>query len=363
MKSKVFYTSMRATPEMNLLKKLEILLEKVGISEIINPGELVAIKLHFGEPGNLAFIRPQYVRVVVDKVKSLGGKPFLTDTNTLYHGKRSNAVDHIESALLNGFSYTTVGAPIVIADGLRGNEEVEVEVNLKHIKKAKIGSAIVYADALIALTHFKGHVSTGFGGTLKNVGMGCASRSGKLEQHSTSKPYVDEKRCVACGVCEKNCPVGAIKVEKHAVIDYDVCIGCGECVAVCIYGGMNPRWDESSDILSEKIAEYAYAVMKIKKDKCIFVSFIIDVSPDCDCASWNDLPIVPNLGILASKDPVALDQACVDLVNKAPVLIDPKAQGDPFKFVHPNVDWRKQLEHGEEIGLGSREYELVKIGV
>lgn len=162
---------MRATSEINLLKKLEILLEKVGISEIIRPGELVAIKLHFGEPGNLAFIRPQYVRVVVEKVKSLKGKPFLTDTNTLYYEKRSNSVDHIESALFNGFSYVTVGAPIIIADGLRGNEEVEIEVNLEHVRKAKIGSAIVHADVLIALTHFKGHVATGFGGTLKNVGM------------------------------------------------------------------------------------------------------------------------------------------------------------------------------------------------
>lgn len=353
--STVYFTDLTTSPGMGLLRKLELLLEKAGIAETVSKDELVAIKIHFGELGNLAYIRPNYVRMVTDKVKKLGGKPFVTDANTLYKGSRSNAVDHLSTASLNGFTPEVVGAPIVIADGLRGSDEVEVEVEGKYVKKAKIGTAIAQADAIVVMTHFKGHEQTGFGGTIKNVGMGSASRAGKLEQHSTSKPVVSAENCVSCGMCETYCPTGAVKVGDRAVIDYDACIGCGQCVAMCNYGAMVPEWNASSDLLSRKMVEYSHAVLKGKREKTIFVSFITNISPDCDCWSINRPPIAPDIGIAASTDPVALDQACVDLVMN-------KVGEDPFHKAHPEVSWKEQLEYAEQFGLGSRKYELKTVG-
>jgi len=352
--SKVYFTDLTTTPGMGLMKKVEILLKEAGIGEIVKKDDLVAIKIHFGEYGNLAYIRPNYVRTVTDMIKKLGGKPFVTDANTLYKGSRSNAVDHLQTATLNGFTPEVIGAPVIIADGLRGSDEIEVEIDGEYIKKAKIASAIALADALVVMTHFKGHEQTGFGGTLKNIGMGSAARAGKLEQHSTSKPIVIAENCVACGMCERYCPTGAVKVLDHSVIDYDTCIGCGQCVAMCNYGAMVPEWNASSELLSRKIAEYSKAVLKDKR--AIFISFITQVSPDCDCWSINRPPIVPDIGIAASTDPVALDQACVDLVIKT-------VGEDPFHKSHPAVSWSEQLEHAEKIGLGSRKYELKKVAI
>lgn len=350
--SVVYFTDLSTNASMNLLKKLEVLLDKVELAKVVGQNHFVAIKIHFGEYGNLAFIRPQYVKVVADQIKKYGGKPFLTDSNTLYRGNRSNAIDHLLNAYMNGFGYEVTGAPVVIADGLRGSDEIKVRINKTHIKEAKIGSAIALSDSLVVMTHFKGHEQTGFGGTLKNVGMGSASRAGKLEQHSESKPYVVVENCVACRMCEKNCPVRAITVFKFATIDYAKCIGCGQCIAMCNYGAMSPKWSDSSELLSKKMVEYAYAVLKDKK--AIFISFLTDISPDCDCWHANRPPIAPNIGILASIDPVALDQACIDLVVQR--------QGkDPFLEVHPKVTWETQLSYAQEMGLGFRKYELVKI--
>ena len=358
--STVYFTDMSTTPGMSLLQKLKLLVDRTGISEVVKKDDLVAIKIHFGEYGNMAYIRPNYVRVLTDRVKELGGKPFLTDANTLYKGSRSNAIDHLWTATVNGFVQEVTGAPLVIADGLRGSDEVEVPIDGQYVKNAKIGSAIALSNVVIAVTHFKGHEQTGFGGTLKNLGMGSASRSGKLEQHSTSKPVVVTDNCTACGMCERHCPTGAVKVVKgengkrYALIDYDACIGCGECVAMCDYGAMTPQWNASSDLLSMKIAEYSKAVLKDKRG--LFISFITNVSPDCDCWSINRPPVAPDIGIAASIDPVALDQACIDLVIKT-------VGKDPFHEVHPEVSWKAQLEHGEKIGLGSRKYELKMVGI
>jgi uncharacterized Fe-S center protein len=370
--SKVFFTDLRTKPGMNLLDKLEKLMKTAGIKNIDFKNKFVAIKIHFGEPGNLAYIRPNYARTVVKVIKELGGMPFLTDANTLYTGMRANAVDHLESAMENGFNPMAVGCNVIIADGLKGTDYREVEINLPRCKTAKIGTAIVDADIIISMNHFKGHEMTGFGGALKNLGMGSGSRGGKLEMHSSSQPKIHEKNCVSCGMCIKNCAHEAIKFNesKKAIINYERCVGCGQCVAVCQFEAAQVIWDESADTANEKIAEYAYAVCMDKP--CFHINFIMNVSPNCDCWNSNDMAIIPDLGMVASFDPVALDKACIDMVNKAPIIkgsiIDEvsckshhehEENFDKFSHIHPNTDWKSGLIHGEKIGLGKQEYELI----
>lgn len=365
--SEVYFTSMKTKQGESLLTKLEHLIVRAGLLETISPNDLVAIKLHFGERGNLAYVRPQYVRRVVEQVKAKGGRPFLTDSNTLYAGSRSNAVDHLETAIENGFDYSVVGAPLVIADGLNGKDYVSVPVNLKHFKEVKIGSAAVQADVLLAITHLKGHEATGFGGTLKNLGMGLGSRAGKQQQHSDLLPQVNEEICIACGKCAKWCPAEAIVVEGKAKISQDKCIGCGECTVTCPERAIAINWKTEADIIQEKIAEYTVGVLKGKEGKTGFITFVTNVSPLCDCCGWNDVPIVSDIGILASKDPIAIDQAAVDLINQAhgnPLseLGERHDEPDKFRVLFPNVDWTIQLSYGEKIGLGNREYQLIQIG-
>lgn len=363
--SKVWFTDLRTRPGHNLLDKTEALMRAGAIATIDFKDKFVALKLHLGEPGNIAYIRPNYVARVVKLVRDLGGKPFLTDCNTLYTGGRSNAIDHLLSAQENGFNRIGVGADVIIADGLKGTDYREIPIHLKRCETAKIGTAIADADILISLTHFKGHEQAGFGGTLKNIGMGSGSRGGKMQMHSESKPRIDVEHCVACGMCIRSCAQSAISwnADHKAEIDYTKCVGCGQCVAVCMYGAARPVFEGTNEALNEKIAEYAYAVLQ---DKPAFhVSFIMNVSPNCDCWSSNDAAIVPDIGIAASFDPVALDQACVDLVNKAvanqgSILADTHFEcGDKFTYVHPDTHWELQVAHAEEIGLGTRQYELV----
>ena len=352
--AKVFFTTFKTKAGLSLLQKLRILLERSGFEDSFDKDQLVALKLHFGEYGNLAYIRPNYIRLIVDMVKEAGGNPFLTDANTLYKGTRSNAVNHLDTAEINGFARSVVSAPVIIADGLRGTDEVKIPINGDLVKEAKIGAAVAHADTLISISHFKGHEQAGFGGAIKNIGMGCASRAGKMEQHSSSKPKVRPEKCIRCMLCERNCPVGAIKVTDFAVIDYAQCIGCGQCVAMCNYGAMVPVWNEGADNLCKKMAEYTLAVLKNKRH--FHISFINNVSPNCDCWDSNDVPIAPDIGIAVSTDPVALDQACIDLVIEA-------VHHDPFKEIHPETDWEEQLKHAQKIGLGERDYELIKVGI
>lgn len=332
---------------------------------VISPKDLVAIKIHFGEKGNTACIRPQFIRKIVDKIKQAGGRPFLTDANTLYVGSRSNAVDHIETAIENGFAYATVGAPIIIADGLTGRDYINVSINLKHFVEAKVATAAYHADAIIAVTHFKGHEMTSFGGVLKNIGMGLGSRAAKQAMHSDALPAVDPEKCIACGRCIDWCPQNAITIEETAQIDHNKCIGCGECTITCNEGAIAINWVTSHAVIQEKIVEYTYAVLKNKKGKAGFITFLMDISPNCDCWNYNDYPIVPDIGILASTDPVALDQACVDLINEKETLqnscLNLPAGEDKFRGLYPEIDWSIQLKYGEQIGLGTRKYTLVKI--
>ena len=370
MASKVYFADLRADFHENLQQKLTRLMKTAGMGDIDFTDKYVAIKLHFGEPGNLAFLRPNWAKTVADFVKERGGKPFLTDCNTLYVGGRKNALDHLDSAMLNGFNPMTTGCQILIADGLKGNDEVEVPVaGGEYVKNAKIGRAVMDADVFISLTHFKGHEEAGFGGCLKNIGMGCGSRAGKMEQHNAGKPHVAEKLCIGCGQCRKICAHGAPIIEnRKAHIDHDKCVGCGRCIAVCPKNAVQIHWDETTANLNRKIAEYTKAVVDGRP--CFHISLVIDVSPNCDCHPENDMAIVPNVGMFASFDPVALDMACVDAVNAQTPLrgsaVDDAGEEiehkhDHFQRIHPDTDWHSCLEHGEKIGIGTREYELIKI--
>jgi len=368
--SKVFFTDMRAKSGRNLLDKLEILIKRAGIEQINFKDQFTAIKIHFGEPGNLSYIRANYAARLAKFLLSKQAKPFLTDSGTLYSGQRSNAINHIQSAYENGFNPIAVPCPVIIADGLRSIDYQEIPLDLKYCKTAKIGSAIAEADIVISMTHFKGHEQAGFGGALKNLGMGSASRAGKLELHSSSQPVINEEACTSCGQCVKNCASDAIHLneKKKAQIDYEKCVGCGQCVAVCQFDSAQPVWDNSTEVMNYKIAEYTYAVLKGKPN--FHISFIMDVSPNCDCWDCNDAAIIPNLGIAASFDPVALDMACVDLVTQAGAnlntVLEVNRQGelqntDKFTLIHPNTNWKAGLQHAEEIGLGSMKYELIKV--
>ena len=369
MASKVYFADLRADVHENLQQKLTRLMKTAGMGDIDFRDKFVAIKLHFGEPGNLAFLRPNWARTVADFVKERGGKPFLTDCNTLYVGGRKNALDHMDSAMLNGFNPMTTGCQIIIGDGLKGSDEVEVPVvGGEYVKNAKIGRAVMDADVFISLTHFKGHEEAGFGGCLKNICMGCGSRAGKMEQHNAGKPHVAQKHCIGCGQCRKICAYGAPIIENgKAHIDHDRCVGCGRCIAVCPKNAVQINWDETTINLNRKIAEYTKAVVDGRP--CFHISLVIDVSPNCDCRPENDMAIVPNVGMFASFDPVALDMACVDAVNAQTPLRGSAADDahakahvhDHFQRLHPDTNWRSCLEHGEKIGIGTREYELIKI--
>ena len=368
MGSKVYHIDLRATFQESLPEKLGRLLITAGLEDVLEPRELTAVKIHFGEKGNTAFINPVFVRKIIEVIKKTGASPFLTDTNTLYAGTRSDTPSHLATAVENGFAYSVVGAPVIIADGLRGRSDEQVALNEKNVKTAYVGSDIYHADAMVVLTHFKGHRLTGFGGALKNLGMGCASRRGKLAQHSTVSPKVKRKKCIGCGACVSHCPVGAITLaDKKASVNPDACIGCGDCIIVCPTEAVQIQWNQSVPTFLETMVEYAKAALTDKGGKTLFVSFVTDVSPLCDCIGHSDVPIVPNIGILASTDPVAMDQACVDLVNAeaanpASSLKTNTAPGeDKFKGLHPDVDWPRQLEYAEELGLGSRSYELIKL--
>lgn len=374
-KSQVYFTNFRTSyGGITMPSKLQKLIRAAGIDKIDMDGRFVAIKTHFGELGNTAYLRPNFARAVVEVIKSLGGKPYLTDCNTLYPGSRKNALEHLYCAWENGFTPLTAGCPILIADGLKGTDDVEVPVNGgEYVKKAKIGRAVMDADIIISLNHFKGHETTGFGGALKNLGMGCGSRAGKKEQHKNGKAYVSAEACRGCRLCEKHCANEGLRFDeatrKMVVVD-DNCVGCGRCVGACNFDAIDFADDSSAQMLNYRMAEYAKAVVDGRPQ--FHISLVMDISPFCDCHAENDAPILPDVGMFASFDPVALDQACVDACLKlAPVmnsqlgdhLNDPDFEDHHDHFVNstPESEWKSCLEHGEKIGVGSREYELITV--
>lgn len=373
-KSKVYFSDFRALPGTNVLIKLEKLIRAAGIGKIDFDQKIVAIKIHFGEPGNLAFLRPNYAKVVADVVKSLGGKPFLTDCNTLYVGRRKNALEHMEAAYENGYSPFSTGCHVIIGDGVKGTDDVDVPVaGGEYIKNAHIGRAIMDADIFISLNHFKGHEATGFGGALKNIGMGCGSRAGKMDQHASGKPEVEAEACRKCHACAKNCGQDAIFFDGPngtARIDHGICVGCGRCIGSCNFDAIYNPNDSANDLLGRKMAEYSKAVVDGRPN--FHISLVLDISPYCDCHAESDVPILPDVGMFASFDPLALDQACVDAcLKQEPMpgsLLDERMHAHDFHDHHdhfinttPASVWETCLDQAERIGLGSRAYELITV--
>ena len=373
-RSKVYYTDFRAKIGEGLPTKLKRLIKAAGIGEIDMDNKFTAIKMHFGELGNISFLRPNYAKAVADVVKELGGKPFLTDCNTLYPGSRKNALEHLYCAWENGFTPLTVGCPILIGDGLKGTDDVEVPVEGgEYIKKALIGRAVMDADVFISLSHFKGHEMTGFGGAIKNIGMGCGSRAGKKEQHRNGKPSVDPELCRGCRLCMRQCANDGLvfdEAAKKMSINMENCVGCGRCIGACNFDAIDFVDNAATKVLNCRMAEYTKAVVDGRPH--FHISLIVDVSPNCDCHAENDAPILPNIGMFASFDPLALDQACVDACLKAEPL--PNSQladnmkqadvcdhHDHFENTTVNSEYKTCLAHAEKIGLGSREYEIVTV--
>ncbi|MDD3402966.1 MAG: DUF362 domain-containing protein [Hespellia sp.] len=372
-KAKVYFTDFHTIAfGEGLPAKLQKLIKKAGIEQLDMENKFVAVKMHFGELGNISYLRPNYAKAVVDVVKEFGGKPFLTDCNTLYPGSRKNALEHLYCAWENGFTPMTVGCPILIGDGLKGTDDVDVPVvGGEYIKEAKIGRAIMDADVFISLTHFKGHEMTGFGGTLKNIGMGCGSRAGKKDQHSNGKPYIEEMECRGCRQCQKECANEGLvfdEATRKMHVDQTHCLGCGRCLGACNFDAIQFNNDAAIGELNCRMAEYTKAVVDGRPN--FHISLIVDVSPNCDCHGENDAPILPNIGMFASFDPLALDQACADACLKATPLPDSqldrnmrkpgfKDLKDNFRNSTPESEWRSCMEHGEKIGLGTRTYELV----
>lgn len=349
--SKVFFIDIK---KINLLPELVL---KAGLTKVVHKDNFTAIKIHFGEEGNIGYIKPHLVKPVIDLVKEQKAIPFLTDASTIYKGKRSDAVNHCLVAAEHGFTIDTCGAPVIIADGLRGNSYKIVAVNGKHFSSVKIAQDIYYADSMVCLSHFKGHELSGFGGTLKNLGMGCGAKAGKYEMHNSVLPDIDTGKCTGCRVCFKWCPVQAISLlNKKAVIDPKKCVGCGDCILSCSFHAVQITWNETYTAVQEKIAEYAAGVLANKKNKCLYVNFLNHITAYCDCypSQHKDKPLIADIGIVASLDPVSIDQASADLVNQA-------AGRDLIRETWAKIDWSDQLRHAEDLGLGERKYTLEKL--
>jgi uncharacterized Fe-S center protein len=316
---------------------------------------MVAVKLHVGEKNNNTYVRPELVAAVVDLIKKARGQAFLTDTSTLYKGERENAIKHALHAHAHGFGVDNTGAPFIALDGLSGTEEAEVVVDGELNKTVKIAGQILFADALAVVTHATGHMGTGLGGAIKNVGMGLSSRAGKMRQHSTIMPEVIPDKCENCGKCRRWCPADAIDEREGAsYIVKEKCIGCGECLAVCRYGAVKYDFMIKSPIVQKSMAEHAAGVIRNFGEKAVFINVLIDMTTDCDCINRKQKKAAPDLGVLASTDIVAVDQATLDITQS-------EHGEDISAMSYPRLKPVIQIEHAEKMGMGKREYELKEL--
>ncbi len=343
---KIYYIDMEVSLSRNMFDKLEDLIEKSDLFKNFPKGGLCAIKCHMGEEGVYTYVHPLFIRLIYEKLKEKGLKPFLTDTVALYRGERMNAVDYLNLTKKHGFDF----APVIIADGLLGTDFVEVEIDAPNFKKVKIAKAIAEADAVCVVSHFTGHLITGFGGAIKNLGMGCTPREAKLKMHSQVKPYIDQEKCISCGICAKHCPADAIDYKSKKIIE-EKCIGCAECIGACPQRAIRIKWEDDTRKVQELICEHALGVLKLQKPIC-FINFLIDITPLCDCAGTSGKLLCEDKGILAGFDPVAIDKASYDMICK---------EKDLFKEANPKTEPLIQIEYGEKIGLGKKDYEIIKI--
>jgi hypothetical protein len=336
-------------------EKVLKLYDAAGFKSVFAEGEFTAVKIHFGEKNNIGHIKPDWIRLLLREIKKTGCKPFLTDTNTLYKGQRQNSIDHLMQAYEHGFSIENLGVPVIIADGLLSKNFSEVQIKGRHFKSVKIANDILHSGSLVVLSHLTGHVSGGMGAAIKNLAMGTASRSGKQVQHADVKPKVNPDKCRACRLCIQWCPKDAIEIyDGVARIDVEKCYGCAECITACRFEAIKHSFAGASALLQEKMAEYALGAVENKEGKVCYFNFLTHITKECDCLNKAQPKICEDIAILASYDPVAIDQASIDLLKE-------KTGEDILRRLWPDNDYNVQIQYAEEIGLGSRKYELTVI--
>ncbi|XPV75658.1 MAG: DUF362 domain-containing protein [Desulfovibrio sp.] len=368
--SQVYFWNLRTSRKAPYSMKMKRMLKGLKINDMVKTGQTVALKMHFGEAGNTGFLQPIWLKPFTDFFKKAGGLPFLTDTSTLYVGQRGEAVSHTLLASQHGFDAHVTGAPVIIADGVKGQYELPLPIpNGKHFSEAWIAGDIHHADHLVTMSHFKGHQLAGYGGTIKNIAMGCASRKGKMAQHAITGPKVHESHCTGCGACTKVCQPQALTLgeDNKITLNPELCVGCGACFHTCRTSSLVIDWKTDVSAFMERMIEYTAGVLLNRKTPSLHINFVRNVTPECDCVGYSDAPLCPDVGILASFDPVAVDQACIDMVNDAPPLPNSslpelyvKGQ-NKFLAVHPNVPEDMGLAYAEELGLGQRKYRIIPV--
>lgn len=358
MASKVYFIGARLSDgESAISQKARRLFLAGQFGQCFQQNDFTAVKVHVGEASNTTYVKAPCLQGLVDELVTLKTKPFITDTSTLYSGRRHNGIDHTILATERGFSVEGLGVPFIAPDGLYGTNETAVPIEGELDKEVLIASDIVRCQSILSVAHVTGHCAACVGASIKTLGMGCSSRKGKMRQHAALKPRIKKGTCTRCGECYRHCPADAITLDEvQAHIDKDKCIGCAECVAVCRFDAVAYDWQQENEILQKSVAEHALGVLQGKQGRAVFFNFALSVTRDCDCFGEADLPkIVDDIGILASTDPVAVDKAAIDLVE---------ARGGkdvPALIGNQKLDWHHQIEHAVKIGLGSADYDLIEV--
>ncbi|MEM3017488.1 MAG: DUF362 domain-containing protein [Candidatus Bathyarchaeia archaeon] len=386
--SKVYFADMRSkSADQTISRKIKNLFDASEMHKIISEGDVVALKVHLGTGENHRHLRPEHVRAVVEKVQEAGGKPFVTETTGIGLASiRGTAVGCIKTATLHGFTQETLGAPIIIADGLKGLSGVKVRINGVRMREVEIAQAIAESDAMISIAHVKGHPRTGLAATLKNIGIGCLTKVGKAPLHMAKKPKIDQKLCNNCGACIRFCPLGAIRQSggRTELMQKKCVVGCG-CWDICPQKAIT-RWSDlhhprNKELIIRNVDAAAAVIKHIGRDKIAYLNLAYEITPHCDCADYGDVPMVPDIGVFASRDPLAIDKAASDAIIKAPGITGSAAEeigvmspGDDkftglseyspfalFRNVDQTREWKFQFEVAEKLRLGTTEYQLVRI--